>query len=304
VLFCYPAVVKAGLVPSNDHCTNSIAVDVPSSTSGTTNDAINDFLPACGGASSQDTPGVWYTVTGTGNTITASTCTGTSFDTELSVWCGDCPEPPSSNCCFANASPGCDDTTCQDTICGFDPFCCSNAWDSRCADEALNSCPSLCTAASVPTCVGGNDDACESQSEVSWCSKAGATYRILVYGFEDTGDFDLSLTDDGQPCETGPQCAPIGACCSADVCSLVTADNCAAQSGTYQGDGTTCQDVTCGGPGAGAEGEGFAASGSCTSIAGAAPVQLGTAMANMLIPLVPALAVGFGALRRKKKGQK
>jgi len=58
-----------------------------------------------------------------------------------------------------------------------------------------------------------------------------------------------------------------------------------------------------GGPGAGGEGEG--ASGSCQSLAGAAPVQLRTAMANILIPLVPALAVGFGALRRKKKkGQK
>jgi hypothetical protein len=50
---------------------------------------------------------------------------------------------------------------------------------------------------------------------------------------------------------------------------------------------------------------GFAATGSCHSLAGAAPVQLSTAMANILIPLVPALAVGFGVLRRKKKkGQK
>ncbi|MGB7292020.1 MAG: hypothetical protein WBD99_07610 [Thermodesulfobacteriota bacterium] len=45
-------------------------------------------------------------------------------------------------------------------------------------------------------------------------------------------------------------------------------------------------------------------SGSCTSIAGAAPIQLGTAMANILIPLVPALAIGFRLIRRKKKGQK
>jgi hypothetical protein len=48
----------------------------------------------------------------------------------------------------------------------------------------------------------------------------------------------------------------------------------------------------------------FGSSGSCTSIAGAAPVQLGTAMANILIPLVPALAIGFRLIRRKKKGQK
>jgi hypothetical protein len=48
----------------------------------------------------------------------------------------------------------------------------------------------------------------------------------------------------------------------------------------------------------------FGAGGSCHSVAGAAPVQLGTAMANILIPLVPALAIGFGAIRRRKKGQK
>jgi hypothetical protein len=40
------------------------------------------------------------------------------------------------------------------------------------------------------------------------------------------------------------------------------------------------------------------------SIAAAAPVQPGTMIANILIPLVPALAIGFRAIRRKKKGQK
>jgi hypothetical protein len=56
-----------------------------------------------------------------------------------------------------------------------------------------------------------------------------------------------------------------------------------------------------GGGGEGDEG----AVGSCHSLAGAAPVQLGTAMANLLIPLVPAVAVGLEVLRRKKKkGQK
>jgi hypothetical protein len=47
----------------------------------------------------------------------------------------------------------------------------------------------------------------------------------------------------------------------------------------------------------------FGSSGGCTSVAGAAPLQLGTAMANILIPLVPALAIGFRVIRKKKKGQ-
>jgi hypothetical protein len=238
-----------------DECTNPTALDVPSLTLGSTTGENIPGVASCGASNSTTSPGVWYTVTGTGNMMTASTCYPTTdFDTQLAVYCN-----------------GCDTLTCVD----------GNDDDADCGpDEVL--------------------------STVTWCSESDATYQILVHGYAaNSGNFRLGISDDGVSCTTGPQCAPIGACCSADVCSLVTADNCAAQSGVYQGDGTTCQDVTCGGPGAGAEGEGFAASGSCTSIAGAAPVQLGTAMANMLIPLVPALAIGFGAIRRrKKKGQK
>jgi hypothetical protein len=38
-------------------------------------------------------PGVWYTVEGTGNTMTASTCIGggdANYDTKISVYCADC----------------------------------------------------------------------------------------------------------------------------------------------------------------------------------------------------------------------
>ena len=51
----------------------------------------------------------------------------------------------------------------------------------------------------------------------------------------------------------------------------------------------------------GGGGGNFGSKGSCTTIAGAAPVQLGTAMANILIPLIPAVAIGFRMIRRRKK---
>jgi hypothetical protein len=54
---------------------------------------------------------------------------------------------------------------------------------------------------SLLECVDGNDDACGLQSEVSWCSIAGEPYYILVQGFGgQTGNFELSLFDDGLPC--------------------------------------------------------------------------------------------------------
>jgi hypothetical protein len=50
--------------------------------------AIFDAPPSCGEASIQTTPGSWYTITGNGQVITASTCTGTYFDSQLSVFTG------------------------------------------------------------------------------------------------------------------------------------------------------------------------------------------------------------------------
>ncbi|MFQ5430726.1 MAG: hypothetical protein ACE5E1_10485, partial [Phycisphaerae bacterium] len=132
-----------GGVPANDLCVDAIPVGVPSTTAGTTVNATTDSeAPFCG--VSPTSPGVWYTVVGTGNTMTASLCNGVAtYDSKLTVYCGDCTD-------FV--------------------------------------------------CVDGNDDACGLQSEVSWCSQAGATYMILVHGFGgDNGPFELVVSDDGTP---------------------------------------------------------------------------------------------------------
>jgi hypothetical protein len=64
---------------------------------------------------------VWYTVTGTGNTITATTCTaGTTHpDTKISVFCGDCLAPV---CVTGNDDDG---------SCGFDVFFSTVSWCSQ-----------------------------------------------------------------------------------------------------------------------------------------------------------------------------
>ena len=46
-----------------------------------------------------------------------------------------------SNCCSAHGTPGCDDATCQASVCAIDSFCCNVAWDSICASEAQSICP-------------------------------------------------------------------------------------------------------------------------------------------------------------------
>jgi hypothetical protein len=222
LLFCYSGVVKAGvLTPANDQCVDAIGVSVPSSTGGTTSGASNDMAPFCEDAGSQTAGGVWYTVTGTGNTITASTCDMATFDTKLSVWCRDCPEPLSSTCCMVHGTSGCDDPTCEATVCAMDSSCCEDPWDTVCLGLAMDSCGTLCTGGTASTCVAGNDDGagCSNfTSRVSWCSQAGTTYRILVHGFgSQTGDFTLGVTDDGTGCTPTVVCEEGGNCEEAQV---------------------------------------------------------------------------------------
>jgi hypothetical protein len=75
----------------NDACVNAIAVDVPSTTFGSTVLATNDpEAPACGDTSNP-APGVWYKFVGTGNTITAQTCYSVPpWDMQMGVYCADC----------------------------------------------------------------------------------------------------------------------------------------------------------------------------------------------------------------------
>jgi hypothetical protein len=177
-------------VPANDDCVDAIALAIPSTTNGSNQFSTVDGTPFCG--TTVDGPGVWYTVTGTGNTITANTCQNPSLDTKLHVYCGSCANP-----------------------------------------AAL-------------TCVTGNDDFCSFQSQVTWCSQSGATYRIMVSGFGGaTGNFTLDLSDNGVQCSGAISCVTTGACCIGvdfEQCVEVTSADCAAIGGVYQGD-----DVACGG---------------------------------------------------------
>lgn len=179
--------------PVNDDCGGALPVEVGVVTSGSTAGATVDGSEACG--TSISAPGVWYSVTGTGNTMTASTCGAFfGYDTKVTVYCGDC--------------------------------------------DGL-------------TCLGGNDDDCATGassllSTVSWCSQAGASYKILVHGFSSNeGPFELLVSDDGVACTGAVSCLPVGACCFDDgSCDQLTAAECAANGGTYNGDGVDCFTIT------------------------------------------------------------
>jgi hypothetical protein len=74
--------------------------------------------------------------------------------------------PGTEGCCIAHGSPGCDNFSCCDIVCGAEPFCCFAAWDSDCASYAQTLCGSTCggSCPGVGTCCephggGGCDNA-------------------------------------------------------------------------------------------------------------------------------------------------
>jgi len=137
-------------------CGTAISVAVPSQTSGDTSQGfVNASVPACGPPAATR-PGLWYRVTGTGHTMTASTCNSiTNFDSALSVYCG----------------------TCDNLFCA--------------ASNDNGNCPTG-----------------QNRARVSWCSTAGQSYYILVYGGFGaiSGTFRLDIADDGQPCTGATPC--------------------------------------------------------------------------------------------------
>ena len=85
----YTMTASVGGPPANDACTGALPATCGGSVSGTTALAAVDTTPACGPA--PVAPGVWYTVSGTGFNITATTCDPTTaYDTRLTVFTGTC----------------------------------------------------------------------------------------------------------------------------------------------------------------------------------------------------------------------
>jgi Lamin Tail Domain/Putative metal-binding motif len=88
-------VVSAASTPANDNCTTASPLAVPSSLAVLMTGANVESNPIGTSATAPTTGfaarrGLWYTVTGTGNTMTASTCTAPIVDSILIVLCGTC----------------------------------------------------------------------------------------------------------------------------------------------------------------------------------------------------------------------
>ncbi len=96
--------------------------------------------------------------------------------------------PSTSNCCFAHvSSKGCDDPACQGAVCAVDSFCCDNAWDGICADEATQMC-GLCAGDpqqdffGTSVAISGNTIAVGAPYDDSAAGDAGAVFVYVRAG--------------------------------------------------------------------------------------------------------------------------
>lgn len=80
---------------------------------------------------------------------------------------------------------------------------------ARTFDTAISVYCGVCPALA---CIAGNDDAggaCQTASTARWCSIAGETYSILVFGSgAAAGNFEILVTSDGVPCAGALPCGP------------------------------------------------------------------------------------------------
>ncbi|MFZ1686813.1 MAG: T9SS type A sorting domain-containing protein [Flavobacteriales bacterium] len=76
-------------IAQNDACADAILMTCGQSVAGNTDAATADTIPGFCGTSIQ-APGIWYTFTGTGGYMNATTCNAASYDTRLNVYSGSC----------------------------------------------------------------------------------------------------------------------------------------------------------------------------------------------------------------------
>jgi hypothetical protein len=75
---------------ANDFCTGAITVTCPSTTAGNTITATTSGDPTTYCGVTPVAAGIWYKFIGTGQYVTASLCTGTSYNTTISIYSGSC----------------------------------------------------------------------------------------------------------------------------------------------------------------------------------------------------------------------
>lgn len=244
----------------NDLCEDAVPVAVPSTTAGSTVLAgVDTGFPSPCGDATITSPGVWYTVTGTGNTITASLCNmATAFDTKLSVFCDDCVEPACVDgnddfCGLQSEVTWCSESgrTYYILVHGFGGA--SGPFELNVSEDGIACGPA--PSCEPPQLCPGIGECCEANGDIG-CNDV--TCCELICGIDPFccgqdpvfGGFwdELCAEEAIELCEACEPAPPTGGCCVGLGCTILTAADCALQGGTYLGDNASCSGGGVGNP--------------------------------------------------------
>ena len=144
-----------------------------------------------------------------------------------------CGELTAGQCCKANGSPGCDDTTCCDAVCLSDSFCCDNEWDDFCAQTALVTCVD-CGANCGEPCAG----LCCQENDTPSCNDADCCLLVC----ESDPFCCESIWDEACASTANAVCIEE---CEICQCGDFCAESCCFANGSPNCSDQTCCDLVC-----------------------------------------------------------
>ncbi|MBK8268815.1 MAG: hypothetical protein IPK83_11140, partial [Planctomycetes bacterium] len=229
----------------NDDCATAIAVVIGASNLGTNIGFLDDTTPPACGVSTPN-QGVWYSVVGNGNNLTASTCyAGTTFDTLVEVFCDNCTTPVcvGGNDTGTSALPDFDCTGDRSRF----SWCSANGttyyirvsgWSASTGNFDFRVTDNGTSCATPPSCVPPTGRCCYNDAGVGTCAITTQAACALLSGVWTTG-----ITD----CVASP--CPTGRCCYNDGgnvgCVIVMQPVCTSLAGTWTSGITDCVASPC-----------------------------------------------------------
>jgi hypothetical protein len=153
-----------------------------------------------------DTPSVTETPTQTVTETVTQTETATNtptppptFTETATVTDTPTATPTIGGCCVPSGAPGCaNSASCNDCVCGLDPYCCNVQWDDLCAKEAGAACGTSCSC-TPPTPAAGSTPTATPNAPCPQIDLGDAVPTVVTGATTDQGNFitDASCSDGG-----------------------------------------------------------------------------------------------------------
>jgi len=128
----------------------------------------------------------------------ADTLIGYSFDLTIDCQPPQCGDPGTGSCFTSHPTTACSDTTCCQTVCAIDPFCCDTQWDSQCVAEAqiyCNADPGEECLAAEPITDGAHDvSTADNDGAVPADSSCGGGSDTVDQWYAYTAPYDAAVT--------------------------------------------------------------------------------------------------------------